>query len=193
MAEQASERRQRFLQAVYNLGINEPVFMVSIEDVAKELGMDPDRARDRDGEMKKMAYYFGNKGLIDSQADGYGLLSLTPEGIDEVEGKNKPQESSSPTFQFYGNVQGSVIGTNNSAELTNNFDFRTVEQRIEREGGEDKEELREALEEVRRLLESGDSMERGFLSRFSGAMEEHSWFTSSIAQALVGFGTQAVG
>ncbi len=33
----------------------------------------------------------------------------------------------------------------NRVELTNNFDFRSIEQRIDRDGGADKKELREAL------------------------------------------------
>jgi len=110
-----------------------------------------------------------------------------------VEG-NKPQAASGTTFNLYGNVQGSVIGTHNTAELTNSFDFRAIEQRIEEEGGEDKEELKQALAQVERLLERGEYLDRGALSQFSGAMEKHSWFTGSVMQALLGFATQvAVG
>jgi hypothetical protein len=126
--------------------------------------------------------------LITIESNAATMLRITAEGIDDVEG-NKPQAGSGPTFQFYGDVLGSVIGTHNKAELTNNFDCSA----IEREGGEDKEELRRALAQVERLLERGDYLDRGALARFSGAMERHSWFTGSIMQALLGFATQAVG
>ena len=66
---------------------------------------------------------------------------------------------------IYGPIRGSVIRIHNKADLTNHFDFRFIEQRIEREGGEDKEELKRALAQVERLLE------RGELPQFSGAME----------------------
>ena len=54
-------------------------------------------------------------------------------------------EPTSARFHFHGDVNQSIIGTQNRAELTNNFDFRSIEQQIEREGGEEKEELKRAL------------------------------------------------
>ena len=45
----------------------------------------------------------------------------------------------SASFHFQGDPNQSIIGTQNRAELTNNLDFRSIEQQIEREGGEDKE------------------------------------------------------
>lgn len=103
-----------------------------------------------------------------------------------------PQPTSA-NFIFHGDVNQSIIGTQDRVELTNNFDFRSVEQQIEREGGEDKEELRQALAQMERLLERGEYLDRGALSKFSGAMERHSWFTGSVMQALLGFATQAGG
>lgn len=109
------------------------------------------------------------------------------------------QRASRPSDSGVSNVfnieyaPGSVIGTHNNAELTNTFDFRAIEQRIELEGGDDKEELRRALARVERLIERGGYVDRGALSEFSGAMERHSWFTGAVAQALIGFATQASG
>ncbi len=194
MTEEIQEKRRRFLQVAYDLSINEPVPWVSAADVARELGEDPEAIPFGRSQVMRIAQYFGNKGLIKSQADGYGLFSLTPQGIDEVEGTNKPQPQTVTTnFNISGPVHGSVIGTHNTTELTNNFDFRSVEQRIENEGGEDEEELYAALEEVRNLLESGESLDRGALSEFSGVMERHSWFTGAVAAAIIGFATQMVG
>lgn len=189
-----SDLRDRFLQVAYDLSINEPVPFVGIDAVGEALGLesDPAEARRATSRVKQLAHYWGNKGFIRSQADGYGIFSLTPDGIDEIEGRNRP-EGPGTTFNLYGNVQGSVIGTHNNAELTNTFDFRSIEQQIERGGGEDKEELRRALARVERLIERGGYLDRGALSEFSGAMERHSWFTSSVMQALLGFATQAAG
>ncbi len=46
----------------------------------------------------------------------------------------------------------SIIGTQNRAEVANNFDFDNIRERIEHEGGEDQEELRNALDQIERLL-----------------------------------------
>lgn len=100
-----------------------------------------------------------------------------------------PQPTSS-NFHFYGDVNQSIVGTQNRAELTNNLDFGNVREQIDREGGEDREELHRALEQVERLLERGDYLNRGDLARFSDVMERHSWFTGSVMSALLGFATQ---
>lgn len=191
------EKRERFLQIAYDLSIDQPIPWTHIEHVAQELGMDPDMARSSTSEAMKIARYWGNKGYIKSQADGYGIFSLTPRGIDAAEGNEAHQPPSvSTVFNMSGSTfHGSVVGTNNTAELVNNFDLRSVEieQQIEEHGGADKQELRDALAEVRQILASEDSLERGRLARFSGVMERHSWFTGAIAQAIAGFATQAIG
>jgi hypothetical protein len=51
-------------------------------------------------------------------------------------------------------VSQSIVGTQNRAELTNNLDFGSVRERIDREGG-DREELNSALDHVERLVERG--------------------------------------
>ncbi len=184
--EQARVLRRRFLRAAYDLGKSRSGRMVGLDEIAGEIGMDPEN-----DELTEIAMYYDERGYIRKQVDGYGVLNITAAGIDEVEG-NKPPDTGA-TFQFYGDVQGSVIGTHNTAELTNNFDFRSIEQRIEREGGEDAGELKEALEEVRNLLERGDKLDRGGLSRFGEVMQRNSWFSGAVMNALLGFATQATG
>lgn len=188
------ELAPRFLQIASEIGMNEPSDIVMLNKVAEHLGPDElgTTGSDYVDKLTRVAQYLGSRGLLERQSSDWGMFTVTREGVDEVEGRNKPPEAGS-TYQFYGNVQGSVIGTHNTAELTNSFDFRAIEQRIEEEGGEDKEELRRALAQVERLLERGEYLDRGALSQFSGAMEKHSWFTGSVMQALLGFATQAVG
>lgn len=101
-------------------------------------------------------------------------------------------EPNSASFNFYGPVNQSIIGTQDRAELTNYINLNEVRDRIEHEGGEDKEELHNALDQVERIIERGEYIDRGTLSRFSGAMERHSWFTSSVMNLLLGFVTQMV-
>lgn len=184
----------RFLEIAVEIGMNEPSDMVRVNQVAERLGPDDlgTTGSQYVDKLTSVAQYLGSRGFLERQSSNWGMFTVTREGIDEVEGRNKPPEAGS-TFQFYGNVQGSVVGTHNTAELTNTFDSRSIEQRIEEEGGEDKEELRRALAQVERLLERGEYLERGALSQFSGTMEKHSWFTGAVAQGLVGFATQMMG
>lgn len=102
-----------------------------------------------------------------------------------------PQPWSS-SFHFYGDVSQSIIGTQDKAELTNNFNIGEVRERIDLEGGEDRKELHMALDHVERLLERGEYLDRGALAKFSGVMERHSWFSGSVMSALLGFATQIV-
>lgn len=189
--EQRKEQRRRFLRTVYELANGNPSKFVNFRDMATDFGLAPGTHRPPK-EVLGLAEQLAGSGLIAIEGNAATAFRITTRGVAAVEG-DEPQATSGPTFQFYGNVQGSVIGTNNNAELHNTFDFRSMEQRIEREGGDDKEDLKRALDRVERLLERGDYLDRGALSEFSGAMERHSWFTGSVMQALLGFATQAAG
>jgi hypothetical protein len=109
-----------------------------------------------------------------------------------VEGK-KASVPSSPIFQFYGNVQSSIIGTQNHAELTANFDFGEIEREIERHGGADTDELQEAVEQVKRLIDEGQILDRGTLARFGEVMRRNSWFTSQLVHEPRGSGSRWMG
>jgi hypothetical protein len=113
-------------------------------------------------------------------------------GVDDVEGRS--QEATPITsFIFNAPVHSSVIGTHNPAELINNFDFSSIEERIEREGDAYTEEPRGSGCKVRHLLEEGETLDRGALPRFSAALHRHEWFTGSVMQALLRFAAQASG
>lgn len=190
---QRKEERARLLRIIYLLSDGNPAQLVRWRDIASELGLDADN-REHLKQVIAVAEYLQYSGLVVIIGDRGTAYMITAEGVNEVE-RNGRQEATSTTtnFNFNAPVHGSVIGTNNAAELTNYFDFRRIEVEIKEKGGADKEELREALTEIRRLLESGQSLDRGALSKFSGVMERHSWFTGSIMQALLGFATQAAG
>ncbi len=190
--EQTQNLRKMFLRSAYDLGKNRPGRTVGLDEIGGVMQqyMDTSTPEFVDS-LTDTARFLDEKGRINKQTTSYEIINITSDGIDEVEG-NKPPDTGA-TFQFYGDVQGSVIGTHNTAELTNNFDFRSIEQRIEREGGKDAGELKEALEEVRNLLERGDKLDRGGLSRFGEVMQRNSWFSGAVMNALLGFATQATG
>jgi hypothetical protein len=159
------------------------------KDVAPRLGWDYENQEHLE-EALAMADYLAGSGLVTIVIKKGEVYKITAKGIDEVEGK-KASVPSSPIFQFYGNVQSSIIGTQNHAELTANFDFGEIEREIERHGGADTDELQEAVEQVKRLIDEGQILDRGTLARFGEVMRRNSWFTSHVAQALVGWATQS--
>lgn len=84
--ERAKELRGRFLHAAYHLGMNRTARLVALDEIAAEMqnyiSTDDPHFVDR---LVDIAQYLGERGFIKSQADGYGLLSITAAGIDEVE------------------------------------------------------------------------------------------------------------
>lgn len=129
-------------------------------------------------------------GLVNIEVEEGTVYRITGKGIDEVEG-NRPQPLGSVSTVFnIQNAQGSVIGTHNTANFTGNFDFSTVERRIEAEGGEDKEELREVVAELRSLLERGSTVEKGFLAGYNAHLKKHEWLADAVAGWLLNFSTQ---
>lgn len=191
-ATQRRDQRRRLLRAIYDLAGGDPGTLVYWDELAPVLGWSAENA-DHEEEAHGLALNAEQSGLIKIEADEGGIYRITARGVAAVEGDEPQQMAPGPTFNLYGPVQGSVIGTNNRAELTNTFDFRSIEQRIEREGGEDKEELKKALARVQRMIEHDDYIDRGALARFSGAIERHSWFSGAVAQTLLGFATQLAG
>ena len=178
------ERRSRFLKIAYDVSTSEPVPFVGLPDVAEKMGLTIDEA-------SQIAHYFGNRGLIKSESDGYGLFSLTSDGIDEAEGtKPQPQQAVSNVFNMSGNFYQAAVGTHNTNTFGGDLDFSTVERRIEEEGGADKEELRQLVAEMRELLQSGQTVDKGFLARFNDKLKQYDWLAGAVAGWLLNFSTQ---
>lgn len=135
-----------------------------------------------------------NRSGTQRQSERSRSCSLTRRAYEAVDANfvlPEPQPTAA-SFHFYGDVSQSIVGTQNRAELTNNMDFGSVREQIDREGGDDREELHLALDYLERLVERGEYLDRGSLSRFSKLMERHSWFTNAVMSALLGFATQIV-
>jgi hypothetical protein len=161
----------------------------------KQFQLKPDSGLERGDWLKNKItgkrFYVMDTDMVMLQGAPYALLADYKTETEREAEQREPAPAQVVTVNVQ-NAQGSIIGTQRNAELTANFDLRSLESRIERDGGEDKEELNEALQELRALLEEGETLNRGALSKFSGAMERHSWFTGAVAQILVGWATQAV-
>jgi hypothetical protein len=143
--------------------------------------------------LTSVAQYLGQQRFLKRQSSRWEAFSITKEGIDELEGRNEPQQ---PSVMF--NMEGSTfnqspVGMNNTNSFTGDLNFTNVEQRIENEANEeDKEELRQLVAEVRELLDNGQSANKGFLARWNDKLQKYDWLRGAVAGWLLNFGTQSV-
>ncbi|MCP3776705.1 hypothetical protein NLX71_26050 [Paenibacillus sp. MZ04-78.2] len=92
------------------------------------------------------------------------------------------------TMQFHiANVYGSNIGTQGNATIENTFNFEVVDRLIEENGGEDKEDLRKMISEIKELFEDSEKIKKGSLSKFSELMQKHSWITGAVSKMGLDF------
>lgn len=77
--------RSLFLQAAYKIAQDNDRGWVTIDQLQSELGMEPENSALLNDEVFRVARYFGEKGLIKKQVDGYGMFTLTAYGIDRAE------------------------------------------------------------------------------------------------------------
>ncbi|AIQ11351.1 hypothetical protein [Paenibacillus durus] len=96
------------------------------------------------------------------------------------------KQSNSTSFHIE-NAHNSIIGSQQTASMTNMFNFREIEKEIEQRGGEDKVELKKMVAEIQEMFEDSEKMKKGSLSKFSEMMQKHSWITSSIAKMGLDF------
>lgn len=189
------ELAPKFLRVAYEIGINEPSDIVMLDQMAEhidqgEVGATGGQYVDT---MTTVAQYLGSRGFLKRQSSDWGMFSVIKEGMDEVEGRNEPpQPSVTNTWNLSGNFYQSAIGTHNTNTFSGDLDFSTVEQRIEEEGGTDKEELREMVAEMRGLLERGETLDRGFLVRWNDKLQRYEWLTNAVAGWLLNFSTSGL-
>jgi len=188
--EQRKAMRERFLRVAYDLAEERLDGLVMMPEVALRLGMDADDPNEY-GQLTNLAKHFVERGYARRQFAGFEAITLTPAGIDAAEGnKPEPQPSVSNVFNVSGNFYQSAIGTHNTNNFSGEFDFSTVEQRIEAEGGADKEDLHEIVNEMRDLLERGGTVDRGFLACWNDKLQKYHWLAGAVAGWLLNFSTQ---
>ena len=127
---------------------------------------------------------------------GMWEATLSPQGATYFEDKKRATEKAEAEKENKFNI-GSIVanGSNlvlgdviNSALSVDNATSR-IEQEIEEKGGEDKQELRELLEEVKELIENmQDSRHipknKGIFSKLSNHLKKHAWFYGEVVGLL---------
>ena len=146
-------------------------------------------------EFEKLNMY-GMISNSDIWLDGSWETTLTPQGVTYFEDKERAMEKAKSEKENQFNI-GSIIanGSNlvlgdviNSALSVDNSTSR-IEQDIEEKGGEEKEELRALLEEVKELIENMQDSRytpknKGLFSKLSNHLEKHGWFYGEIVGLL---------
>ncbi len=185
--EQRKDLRKRFLRIVYELAENHPIGLVTMPEVAPHMGMDADDPNDY-GRLTGLAKYFVERGYARRQFAGFEAITLTAEGVDEVEGNRSTVQAPSVTTYNIGLAQGSIIGNQQYADLSTSFDF-SVYSEIKKRGGDDAEPLERMMDELHDLLERGGELPKGKLAQYGEVMARNQWIIKPVVDAVMRFAT----
>lgn len=144
-------------------------------------------------EFEKLCLY----GAISSPCiwiDGMWEATITPQGIAYFENKDQAlkrheEEKRQMSFGNITNYGNMVFGNVSGSTLTVDNSIHEIERMIDEQGGEDKEELLELLEEVKELIENIETSrnipkQKKLFQRISDHLEKHGWFYGAIVQLL---------
>lgn len=142
-------------------------------------------------ELEKLLQYGMIGGLI--AFDNGGILNLLPPARKYFEEKEKALQRRAEEDKMavgnitnygnlvFGNVSGSTLSVDNS--------IKQIEHEIEEKGGEDKELLRELMEEVKELVENIEASrsipkQKKLHQRLNEHVVKHGWFYGAVIQLL---------
>ena len=144
-------------------------------------------------EFEKLSLY----GVISSPCIWiYGMweATITPQGITYFENKDqalKRHEEEQKQMSFgnitnYGNI---VFGNVSGSTLTVDNSIHEIERMIDENGGEDTEELRDLLNEVKELIENMQASrsipkQKKLFQRLNDHVVRHGWFYGAVVQLL---------
>lgn len=148
-------------------------------------------------ELEKLVQYGMIGGLI--SWDGGAMLDLLPLALsyfDEKEAalkrkKEADEKMSVGNITNYGNI---VFGDVSDSTLSVDNSVREIERMIDERGGEDQEELRDILVEVKELLENMETSrsipkQKKLFQRITEHLAKHGWFYGAVIQLL---GTEVI-
>lgn len=104
--------------------------------------------------------------------------------------QNEQQESSTQSIFNIGTVNNSVVGNGNFVSVSATVD--SIRSQIAEKGKEDQQTLNEVVDLLEKILNNKEPVRQGMFSRFSSVMERHSWFTSALSSAFIGFLLQSI-
>lgn len=96
------------------------------------------------------------------------------------------QQNSQSVFNIQ-NAYGSVIGNNNQATINYNSVLSDLKERVSQESSDDKEDMEKIISLLEMVVNNQVPPSKGLLSKFSKVLERHSWLSSSVASAILGW------
>lgn len=98
--------------------------------------------------------------------------------------KNMKSQNNQPTFNIK-EVHNSIVGTQNSATLTNGYSIDAIAKLIENHNTDDKELLKEMLSVLDNAVSNQEPVKKGLLSKFSDVLQRNEWITAPIATLVL--------
>lgn len=136
-------------------------------------------------------------GMVYNVAPFIGGMSfqLSPSALDYFDEKEQMMREKDAANQLHINIgtfnaQG---GNNNfgsmvNSSMNNENGWSALERKIEEEGGDDKEEMKEALNEIKQLCEAiretRSIPKNSVMDKISGHLAKHGWFYSTVLQLI---------
>lgn len=102
----------------------------------------------------------------------------------EIENSKKQTENVSFNIQ---NANGSIIGTQSNANITNSYNLDELQTSINKEDQPDKEQINELINMLKAITENNVPIQKGTLSKFEDLLAKHEWLTGALAQSLFGW------
>lgn len=122
---------------------------------------------------------------IEIVGEGSPLKSLVAYYETEAEYKASQTESRPGDTYNINEAYSSVIGSQQDFRVDASFNFGDLYQQIEQNGGTDRAELHQMVEEIRDQMEQGAAIEARGLAKFSELINRHGWITGPIANLLL--------
>ena len=146
-------------------------------------------------EFEKLKLY-GVVAFAEIYLNGNWEANLTPQGITYFEDKEKAEEKERASQKSNINI-GSIVANGSNlilgdvinSSLSVDNSIQRIEQEIEEKGGEDAEELRALLDEVKELIENIQESRhvpknKGLFMKLSNHLEKHGWFYGEVIGLL---------
>lgn len=124
---------------------------------------------------------------------GGSQVTLTPEGLSYLEMENEYIKNNAMTNVSIGTLNASGSNINFGTVYDSNFNidnsYQKVESMIEEKGNEDKEELKQILNEVKDYIDNINeskvvSKNTGLFKRIGNHIKKHQWFYQCIVNML---------
>lgn len=121
--------------------------------------------------------------LLKSIGGNCAVLKVNHKGIN-FEEFDKPNMTASQMFNIH-SVNNSAFGNNGDVTINNGSNLEEIRALISSKPIEDQEELNKLINTVEVITESGSTVSKGFLSKFSDVLAKHSDIAIAIGSNII--------